>query len=373
MNLADFFSRGAGQRRRAWLDGRTARADEAIRHYFGPTGIPERAGGAFNLAGLFLPGADVRDAYTASDELVRSRTPADAAASGAGLAGALASLFLPGNLTTMRQGFDDLVDAGVSAHRSGALHSFAGPKAQTADHAALARAQEMTAAAQPRDVIFRETGWFRGPDGRWRFEIDDSAAALDLMPAQRPGGRPAHGWLGNVLQHDSLLGAYPDLGRVSVYHGDLGPKIRGQFVGRVGNPRDPAYITVSPRSEDPLATLLHETQHAIQQIEGFARGGTVQPVPRGRPAPNLEAYRRLADEVEARNVEARVPMPMDLRREFPPWMTQDTGDARQILRTSPGGGSDDARSLSAVLSRMLGQPARVPRQPAEAAGAVLPR
>ena len=54
--------------------------------------------------------------------------------------------------------------------------TFAGVNAKTADKVALARAQNMEADGAGRDAIWDETGWFKGVDGKWRFEIDDSGA-----------------------------------------------------------------------------------------------------------------------------------------------------------------------------------------------------
>jgi hypothetical protein len=48
------------------------------------------------------------------------------------------------------------------------------------------------------------------------------------------------------------------------------------------------------------------------------------------------AYRRLAGETEARNVQARMDMTMDQRRQFPPWSTWDVPEADQIVRMEGG-------------------------------------
>lgn len=57
--------------------------------------------------------------------------------------------------------------------------SFSGEKAQFADAAALAKAQKMKAGGAAMKDIFRETGWYQGADGKWRFEIDDSKMRYD--------------------------------------------------------------------------------------------------------------------------------------------------------------------------------------------------
>lgn len=58
-------------------------------------------------------------------------------------------------------------------------YSFAGRNANQADREALARAEEMEHSGADAEQIRRETGWFRGIDGLWRFEIDDSTMEYD--------------------------------------------------------------------------------------------------------------------------------------------------------------------------------------------------
>lgn len=55
---------------------------------------------------------------------------------------------------------------------------FAGPRAASADKKALDRAKRLSASNVDRDTIWNETGWFKLPDGQWRFEIDDRDVGL---------------------------------------------------------------------------------------------------------------------------------------------------------------------------------------------------
>lgn len=59
----------------------------------------------------------------------------------------------------------------------GLLGTFAGVNAKTANKALLEAAQKMDKSGVDRAKIWQDTGWFKGPEGKWRFEIDDSAAA----------------------------------------------------------------------------------------------------------------------------------------------------------------------------------------------------
>ena len=330
-----------------------------------------------------------------------------------------------------------------------ALRMFAGPMAKTADHQALARAQEMAGQGATRDAIWRDTGWFQGVDGKWRFEIDDSGARLrtneevqalgdgmlgrareieqgvrarnaalreqpDFFPAtvRRANGearREARGlreranenygptWneyngrrMEYDFEHPELYQAYPEVARDVIVArpgvSQVDPGVRGSY--------NENRITLR-RSGDQTSTTLHETQHHLQDVEGFARGGSgssaymsgdlraawvaetdrlltppsyeqfaANETFRGVPEAEVRAqydnmardlaaarrdmynplsrraqetaadniYRRLAGEVEARNTQTRQGMGRSERRSRPPWETQDVPDDQQIVR-----------------------------------------
>lgn len=180
---------------------------------------------------------------------------------------------------------------------------FAGERSKTADFAALREARERLAQGADAETVRRETGWFRGMDGKWRFEIDDSGMAYrrdgDAQLSKEPGYQRlqelerrwnslteqeraeydslANEYQGTVweekyllrdfLQHDDLFRAYPHLNRVSLAFEDLGPGQNGYFDGRSST------IVLSNRLRNqPESTLTHEIQHVIQKVEGFSRG-----------------------------------------------------------------------------------------------------
>ena len=53
------------------------------------------------------------------------------------------------------------------------LYQFAGPTARTANLGTLMKAGEMKGEGKSNEEIRKETGWFQGVDGKWRFEISD--------------------------------------------------------------------------------------------------------------------------------------------------------------------------------------------------------
>lgn len=71
-------------------------------------------------------------------------------------------------------------DVPVQEELEAVRYSFAGERARTADKSALALARA-TRTAGNAEQVRQGTGWFLGADGKWRFEIDDCAAAF--LPA----------------------------------------------------------------------------------------------------------------------------------------------------------------------------------------------
>lgn len=61
-------------------------------------------------------------------------------------------------------------------------YSFAGQNVANADLEALDTAEEMERRGVDAETIRQQTGWFRGRDGKWRFEIDDSG--MENVPGE---------------------------------------------------------------------------------------------------------------------------------------------------------------------------------------------
>ena len=156
-----------------------------------------------------------------------------------------------------------LRSAGEQAGARAAQNTFAGVNARTADLRALQTAQEMERQGTDTDTIHRETGWYRGMDGKWRWEIDDSGMRYERSNVSRASR------LGDYIQHEELFGAYPELKNVRVRFADLKAGEHGSF------DRSTNTITLNQLLKSaPDDTLIHEVQHAIQQAEGFTGGAS---------------------------------------------------------------------------------------------------
>lgn len=197
-------------------------------------------------------------------------------------------------------------------HGTAELGIFGGRKAKTADLDALARAEEMVRLGRPREEVWSETGWFQGPDQKWRFEIDDSADYVAGTGAlYRPGklrseildqgaskeGIEASGYQGrldDVLDHKDVFAAYPPLAGTTwaSLPGDKMalPNYAGAWKGdRFGMEVNAGISPSLPRGK---SVTLHELQHAIQDKEGFAKGANLD-VFKMTPEMMTEANRNL--------------------------------------------------------------------------------
>ena len=181
-------------------------------------------------------------------------------------------------------------------------YSLAGKKAKTADKSLLRRAMEMERRGANRDQIFQTTGWVKGKDNLWRFEIPDDLTKLNFNKLERDGKAT----LGEIYHNPKLYAAYPQLKNMRVTFSDK--------IDAAGNLR--ASTNTIAVAEDILEILpdrakrniLHEMQHAIQKIEGFAYGS----------GKSNSDYWNLGGEQEAREVAARADMSEEKRRATTP-------------------------------------------------------
>lgn len=198
-----------------------------------------------------------------------------------------------------------------------ARFSYAGRNANGANLDSLREAQEMQAAGADMESIRKATGWHEGMDGKWRWEIDDSKMEYhragdalfgrnhpEYAEQQRLEQKMLYGemtdteqarlraltetWgrersrlservergnarLEDVLDHEELFRAYPQLRHVRVVFDETPKGVLGSFSAE-GN-----QITISEELRDaPQDALIHEIQHAIQNAEGFAKGSNRQ-------------------------------------------------------------------------------------------------
>lgn len=201
----------------------------------------------------------------------------------------------------------------------------AGVGARAAPLAKLMKAEAFESAKMSPEAIRQATGWFRGADGGWRFEIPDTEARFVAHAQQARNNllkeREAALWaewqkvkdpvtdtlldpvrgaeiaqamrdvskqlnqpltMKDILDHPELYKQYPHIGDMPVEIKDLGGAVRGQQIPGVkpdpNLPWDdlaarPGKIELDRDLGTNRLTTLHEIQHEVQDTEKFARGG----------------------------------------------------------------------------------------------------
>ena len=237
----------------------------------------------------------------------------------------------------------------------------------------LSVARKMEEGKKDTKAIKMATGWERGADGKWRYEIPD-AKIKDTMDVG--GGHIVKryeddmlwngGKLSNVIDAPELFKAYPQLKDVRIDTDAIMNDMpsNGEYNSKTNT------ITIHADELKYMNGILnHEIQHVIQDIEGFAKGGSPRLV-RGEVKKRFDevtkqikqlraegkedeaktlieknrglynayqknddynSYKSLAGEVEARNVSARLNMTPEERRKTLAESTEDVARKDQIF------------------------------------------
>lgn len=276
--------------------------------------------------------------------------------------------------------FDEYYNGGTERQ-----YSFAGQKASTVNLEHLKNAQEMETLGADMESIRKATGWFKGRDGKWRFEIDDSKAEFrrdgDARLMQEKGYQRMQEltdkWIASIndgtefteaeqtemeqlgekyydtvweekhmltdfLKHDELFEAYPRLKGVALEFDELPSGTNGFFSKRSNT------IVLSDKLFGKSAdTLIHEIQHIIQNYEGFAKGsnprywnermenGYSKRWSTGFEMMPGELYHNTAGEIEARDAASRRTLTPEERKNKAP----DLGDENTVF-------AEDGKSYS---------------------------
>lgn len=216
------------------------------------------------------------------------------------------------------------------------------------------------------------TGWERGADGKWRYEMGDSKLKDTISIEGRDFKRNVEdmlwtsGKLIDTVDDDNLFKAYPELSNVRLETDTMVEDMpsNGSYNAKMKT------ITIHASELKYLNKILnHEIQHAIQDIEGFSGGGSPELfMDKGRIKELEELrddmerrieegeegldeslqevemelfdlkedtpyykYKSLSGEVESRNVESRMDMTPEQRRATLAEETEDVAREDQIF------------------------------------------
>ena len=287
-------------------------------------------------------------------------------------------------------GFDGSIRFSLAGERGAAAADKAEERTIRMDN--LSVAKDMEKNKKKAKAIKAATGWERGADGKWRYEMPDvvlrdpkewvNKKTLTLSDiVEKPNDL--------FKEYPELFDAYPELKDMKILKGRA--KSGGVFYNNaitlnLGDIREAIKYDLDPHyklaNNSLKKTLVHEIQHYIQEKEGFAQGGNsemivdknaldaiaklraekdavakefyamspdeqqrrkyeinsryndlTKQIERLEKSSRIgyDGYQRLAGEVEARNVSARLNMTPEERRKSLAESTEDVARKDQIL------------------------------------------
>jgi hypothetical protein len=174
-------------------------------------------------------------------------------------------------LEKVKRTFENAYKENISKN-SDTKHSFSGSRAKTANSSLLLRAEHMLDTGVDSETVRQETGWFKGYDGKMRFEIDDYNSSLVENPKLEKhydyDGDSSSYYTANlqdVLKHDKLFEAYPQLKDVLVIIQETEVGVRG-----IAFPKDKQIVLsldLFKRKTKEYQDLLENRQNYIDEIE----------------------------------------------------------------------------------------------------------
>ena len=229
-------------------------------------------------------------------------------------------------------------------------YSYKGEKAKNIDVRTLEEARRMLENGSSSEEVRIATGWFKGYDNKWRIEIDDSKMKvafngkysrdedvrryaelvekvyftltatdeetneLSLLDSKLGDKKIEPSKLGDMIEHPALFEAYPQLADIDIYFNET-EKTASYHPGF-------KEISIPKKLKRDMktfkSTLIHEIQHAIQDIEGFASGSNIEMFNNTKNKTAYEQYHDTAGEIEARDAAARVNLTEEERKNTRP-------------------------------------------------------
>lgn len=162
----------------------------------------------------------------------------------------------------------------------------AGERAMTANMEKLKEAKEMLAKDADMKTIYKKTGWHRGADGKWRFEIPDNLDDINLAELRDNEETT----LGKIYVNPALYQAYPWLKNLLVTVEDMEKNRRGYAYGEDKIVLNEKYVGYSPYNlQNEILSSLKSEAGVTETINAFQ--GIVQE----EKLPGKEEIRTIAE------------------------------------------------------------------------------
>ena len=193
-------------------------------------------------------------------------------------------------------------------------YSYVGVQGQNVDRDALREARIMEKNGEDAEDIRKATGWFRGADRMWRYEVDNSTDEFnrkgdnlkaenpdyaeyknlwskvqdmtitdgewkrlqELTKVVKPKNAADGGKLSEYLKAPGLYEQYPQLKDITLRFEEMEEGLRGYYDHGKNEIVLNKDFLGEYASDKAKSTLLHEVQHWIQNYEGFASGASTE-------------------------------------------------------------------------------------------------
>lgn len=193
-------------------------------------------------------------------------------------------------------------------------YSYVGVQGQNVDRDALREARIMEKNGEDAEDIRKATGWFRGADRMWRYEVDNSTDEFnrkgdnlktenpdyaeyknlwgkmqdmtitdgewkrlqELTKVVKPKNAADGGKLSEYLKAPGLYEQYPQLKDITLRFEEMEEGLRGYYAHGKNEIVLNKNFLGEYASNKAKSTLLHEIQHWIQNYEGFASGASTE-------------------------------------------------------------------------------------------------
>ena len=193
-------------------------------------------------------------------------------------------------------------------------YSYVGVQGQNIDRDALREARIMEKNGEDAEDIRKATGWFRGADRMWRYEVDNGTDEFnrkgdnlktenpdyaefknlwgkmqdmtitdgewkrlqELTKVVKPKNAADGGKLSEYLKAPGLYEQYPQLRDITLRFEEMEDGLRGYYAHGKNEIVLNKDFLGEYASDKAKSTLLHEVQHWIQNYEGFASGASTE-------------------------------------------------------------------------------------------------
>jgi hypothetical protein len=171
---------------------------------------------------------------------------------------------------------------------------FTGPKSAGWNHEAANTATKLLDNGADPAQVWKDHLIGRMPDGKLFSEIDDSGAKFNLNNAPLDAYGAQEMPIFDALNHNNLQKEYPDLESLSALHYPS-----EQYRGASFDPKDKVITFGHEAMNQGKSVSLHELQHAIQNQEGWARGGS----PDNPPIPYMDEINKIREETNKLDID----------------------------------------------------------------------